>query len=248
MGGFIILPRDIFTDKSFKKGKANETFAFIDLIQLAEYKDVTINIKGQSVNLRRGELSTSVRILADRWGWSVNAVSNALHTLERYGKVIRRKSNLTSIISIVNYDQYQPIANAESNADEYADEYADKDKYNKINKRNNIIKKSTNVDKESGEAVTRLYSLYPSSVVRAEGNRVSLKSNKDKVRLTKLLKTHTEEKLAGIIRQYLAEEHGPYIKMFSTFLNNLPDYDSGSTDQTEPSIFDQPVKRKPQEV
>ena len=149
MAGYIIIPRDLFSDKMFKKGKANETFAFIDLIQLAEYEDSTTNIKGQIVQLKRGDLSTSIRVLSERWGWSANAVTHALDTLERYGKIKRRKSNLTSVISIVNYDAYQTISNAKSNAGGIAESNADKDKYNDINGINGINEeKDANASKE----------------------------------------------------------------------------------------------------
>jgi len=140
--GYVIIPRSLFEDKIFKKGKANETFAFIDLVQMAEYQDSTTNIKGQIVPLSRGELAASVRLLSERWGWSVNAVTHTLDTLERYNRIKRRKSNLTSIISIVNYDQYQTLGNAGSNAEGIAKGNADKDKLkeykgnNKKNKKN----------------------------------------------------------------------------------------------------------------
>ena len=42
-----------------------------------------------------------------------------------------------------------------------------------------------------------------------------------------LLRTNTEEKLAGIIKRYIKEstEQKSYVKNFATFLNNIPDYD-----------------------
>lgn len=252
MAGYITIPRDLFTDKTFKPGKANETFAFIDLIQLAEYKDRDVNIKGQIIHLNRGELATSVRILSERWCWSVNATTHALDTLERCGKVIRRKSNVTSIISIVNYDKYQPNSNAESNAEGNAKGNADEDITKEINKINNTRKKDTKVSKEKSDAVLRLYAMYPASVVRADGNRVSLKSGKDKDKLSRLLDSHTEEELTNTINQYLSENHGAYTKMFSTFLNNLPDYSEAPTivapAQQELSLFDQKRIRRPQDV
>ena len=142
--GYIIIPRNIFEDKVFKKGKANETFAFIDLVQMAEYQDTFINIKGQILSLSRGDLAASIRFLSDRWGWSINAVTRTLDTLEKYCKIKRRKSNLTSIISIVDYDQYQTLGNADSNAKGITKSNADKDKikYNKDIKDNKVnIKK-----------------------------------------------------------------------------------------------------------
>lgn len=149
--GYIIIPRSIFEDKVFKKGKANETFAFIDLIQMAEYQETTVNIKGQVISLSRGELAASVRFLSDRWGWSANAVTHALDTLERYNRIKRRKSNLTSVISIINYEQYQTLGNAGSNAEDITEGNTDKDKikYNKDIKGNKINIKKVVKEKSS---------------------------------------------------------------------------------------------------
>lgn len=82
--------------------------------------------------------------------------------------------------------------------------------------------------KENAErtaAVDRIYSLYPSSVIRADGNRASLKSRKDKEKISRILGWMPEEKLSGAISRYIAENHGAYTKMLSTFLNNIPDYE-----------------------
>lgn len=117
----VVIPRSLFQDKSFNQGKVNDLFAFIDLIQMATLEEKIVTIKGIPVKLERGEIATSTRILSERWGWSVNATTNALLRYEKNGRVIRRKSNLTSIISITNFNQF--IANP--NADEYAKGYAD---------------------------------------------------------------------------------------------------------------------------
>ena len=75
------------------------------------------------------------------------------------------------------------------------------------------------------EAVERVYSLYPATVIRPDGNRASLKSSKDKQRISRIIEIRGEENLTDIIKKYLAENNGAYIKMLSTLLNNLPDYE-----------------------
>ena len=144
----VIIPRSFFRDNTFNRGKVNDLFAFIDLIQMAKQVPEVVNIKGIPVKLERGDIATSVRILAGRWGWSVNATSNALLRYEKQHRVIRRKSNLTSIISIVNYDQFVCNPNADEYTNEYADRYAEGNtshahEKDNISKFNNKINKST---------------------------------------------------------------------------------------------------------
>lgn len=105
-----------------------------------------------------------------------------------------------------------------------------------------IIKlKETN--KELANAVERLYNLYPASVLRADGNKVSLRSGKDKEKIKRLLATHSEEELTKTIKQYLSENHGAYTKMFATFLNNLPDYGGDSLPFNAPQEQTKKVQR-----
>lgn len=84
-------------------------------------------------------------------------------------------------------------------------------------------KRGPEVDKK---VVDKLYSLYPTKC--AVSGRATGKSSKDKVTLARLLKDHTEKELEGTITRYIREcvEQKTYIKNFSTFLNNLPDYNT----------------------
>ena len=101
---------------------------------------------------------------------------------------------------------------------------------------------------DNTDAINRIYAIYPSSTTRPGGGRAALKTSKDKERIGKLLLTKTEDDLSNIIKRYLSETNTPYIKMFSTFLNGLPDYDDTTpapqeTRRQEPnnnSIFDEP--------
>ena len=81
-------------------------------------------------------------------------------------------------------------------------------------------------DEETNEAVERLYKMYPTK--DSERGQSTGKCSKDKARLRTLLKTKTEEQIAYTIRRYLQESaaNRSYIKNFSTFLNNMPEYDN----------------------
>ena len=45
------------------------------------------------------------------------------------------------------------------------------------------------------------------------------------------MKTHTEEQITNSIKRYVEEQNGRYLKNFSTFLNNLPEYPEEETPQ-----------------
>ena len=75
------------------------------------------------------------------------------------------------------------------------------------------------------EEVDEVYTAYPTRcVVRGTSTGKSV-NNKNKIRT--LLKSSTKEELLLIISKYTADckKDNVYMKNFTTFLNNLPDYD-----------------------
>lgn len=79
--------------------------------------------------------------------------------------------------------------------------------------------------KKNAEVIDRLYALYPGKSETRDGMRSTGKCSKDKHRLAGLLRTHTPEQIERSIKMYLEEQGGKYLKNFSTFLNNLPEYE-----------------------
>lgn len=90
-------------------------------------------------------------------------------------------------------------------------------------------KKNKPANKVLHEDVEKIYALYPTKC--PVSGRGTGKSSKDKTRIIALLKTHTVEGLEAVINQYLSDcsRTNTYIKNFSTFLNNIPDYPSDAT-------------------
>lgn len=97
--------------------------AWLWLIENAAWKPGRVWIKGQSVDLERGELSFSVRFLAEQWGWSKSAVDRFLTVLRNEGMIQTRSKTGTpcdhkagqgqSILTICNYVRYQSIEDAD---------------------------------------------------------------------------------------------------------------------------------------
>jgi len=99
-----IIDDDLYCCERFSKGQA-----WIDLLLLAGYKDNTFNIRGNKINLKRGQLGYSIRALAKRWKWNRRTVNKFLLELSKCGKIQHRKTQLTTIITILNYDEMQNV-------------------------------------------------------------------------------------------------------------------------------------------
>ncbi len=81
--------------------------AWIDMLMLTNYKTGHIRPRGILVHINRGQLGWSRERLAKRWGWSRGKVKRFLSELETAGQIEQQKSNVTSLITIINYEQYQ---------------------------------------------------------------------------------------------------------------------------------------------
>lgn len=78
---------------------------------------------------------------------------------------------------------------------------------------------------EEEAIIDHLYSIYPSKTWRGDREASTGKCSKDKVRLRSLLKKRSAAEIESIIKTYVEECNGSFLKNFSTFLNNLPESD-----------------------
>lgn len=112
MTGFIAMQRDALDHPII--GEPERFYAFFWLVGNACWKPKRIRAKGGAIQLERGELSYSVRYLADAWGWSKSRVDRFLAELRKEGMIApggtvagRSAGQQQSIITICNYDKYQ---------------------------------------------------------------------------------------------------------------------------------------------
>ena len=78
---------------------------------------------------------------------------------------------------------------------------------------------------EEEAIINHLYALYPTKTWRGDKEASTGKCAKDKVRLRALLKKRSAAEIEAIIKAYVEECGGAFLKNFSTFLNNLPEND-----------------------
>lgn len=109
--GYIKLYRKIEESEFYFCEPFNKTHAWIDLILLANHKDNIIFVRGNEVQIKRGQVAWSKENLAKRWKWSKNKVYRFLEMLNRLEqidyKTNQQKNNVLGIITIKNYDEYQ---------------------------------------------------------------------------------------------------------------------------------------------
>ena len=83
--------------------------AWVDLLLLANHRDVEIVFDYTPMTVKRGQYLTSVRKLCARWSWSKDRTLKYLRLLESL-KMIRRESNKQrTLITIENYSVYQDM-------------------------------------------------------------------------------------------------------------------------------------------
>ncbi len=105
MAGFIKLDRSIFEHWIFQD--AEKFRAFVDLIQLARWKDEKLLVGNELITIPRGSYYTSELKLAERWGWSRNKTREFLKLLENEKMITKKGTSKGTTVTIENYRFYQ---------------------------------------------------------------------------------------------------------------------------------------------
>lgn len=81
--------------------------AWYDLLLLANHKSTIRFLRGVDVKLNVGELAYSIRSLSNRWRWNERTVKRFLNWLQTKEMIHTKINNVTTIIAIVKYIDYQ---------------------------------------------------------------------------------------------------------------------------------------------
>lgn len=127
MSGFFLMHRG-WRDNEIFKGEFSRADAWVWLIENACWKPTRGRIKGQTVELDRGEMSFSQRFLAEKWGWSKSRVDRFIAELRDEGMIeTRSKIGATaghsagqgqSILRVCNYSKYQDMSDVSRGNDD----------------------------------------------------------------------------------------------------------------------------------
>lgn len=82
--------------------------AWLWLLENAAWKPRTrFNAKGEEIHLERGQMHVSLSSLASVFGWSKKRVRTFLGRIERVSKVVTKRAQSGTLLTICNYDEYQ---------------------------------------------------------------------------------------------------------------------------------------------
>jgi len=109
-----VMDTDLWLEEKFTRGQA-----WIDLLMLANHQDGFVRVRGVKVEVKRGQIALSEVELAKRWKWSRGKVRRFCSELESktVQQIEQQKNNVTTLISIINYEKYQGNGTADSTAD-----------------------------------------------------------------------------------------------------------------------------------
>jgi hydroxymethylpyrimidine pyrophosphatase-like HAD family hydrolase len=105
--GFVAIHRQIRDNKLWFSEKFSGGQAWVDLIMLANHKPACLNIRGNYVDIKRGQMARSKKNLGEDWKWSEKKVNNFLKLLQKEGQIKLIKTPSIVIIEITNYDIHQ---------------------------------------------------------------------------------------------------------------------------------------------
>lgn len=108
MTGWISLHRSIQKHWLFEEKRKFSRFeAWIDILLMVNHSDNKIMHDGDLITVKRGQRITSLRQLGERWSWSITKVDKYLKTLESDGMLVVKKDTKKTVLTVVNYDDYQ---------------------------------------------------------------------------------------------------------------------------------------------
>ena len=107
--------------------------AWIDLIIMVNHQDKRIIFNGLPMIVRRGQVITSIRKLADRWNWSRDRVSRYLSLLESLGMITKKSDKNKTLLTLVKYSFFQDVHDSDKDSDEYSNKAQTKNVKNEKN-------------------------------------------------------------------------------------------------------------------
>ncbi|KXJ56569.1 MAG: hypothetical protein AXW12_00620 [Thalassospira sp. Nap_22] len=165
---FVFAQRNRFKHPLFKAEKFCRGYAWDWIVANAVWREDghPVEIKGQIVRLDRGQLSYSVRFMAEAWRWDKAAVSRFITRLKTEAMIETHTETGQMIITVCNYDKYQsrsgitettPETGSETAARQHRDSSeTKKNKDNKDNKDSDDDSRADQKSKNLFEEVTEL--------------------------------------------------------------------------------------------
>lgn len=107
MSGWIKLHRSIQDHFIYDFSEPDKAMAWIDILLSASYQESKVKVKSTLFTVSKGQWLVSQVTLQKRWRMSQNKVKRLLKLLENDGMIRLNANDLTSVITICNYNDYQ---------------------------------------------------------------------------------------------------------------------------------------------
>lgn len=107
MTGYVRAERDRFKHHLFRAGPWCRGYAWDWMVAQAAWRDHTADINGKTVVLKRGQFYSSVRFMAEKFGWSKSSVDRFLTRLKTETMIGTDTGTGQLVITICNYEKYQ---------------------------------------------------------------------------------------------------------------------------------------------
>ncbi|MBO6542316.1 MAG: hypothetical protein JJ965_04110 [Alphaproteobacteria bacterium] len=116
-GGLFTVDRSIWEHDLFSDEPMTEREAWLWLIGEAAWKPRKVRLGYSLIDIERGQLTHSVRFMADKWKWNKDRVARFLNMLKNRDMIETGTATGQTVITICNYEKFQ-------NFDEYRETVA----------------------------------------------------------------------------------------------------------------------------
>ena len=203
--GWVRLHRQIEDNDFWFLESFTKAQAWIDLFLNANHKKGIIQIRGNVIEIERGQIGWSELTMVKRWSWSKNKVRRFLKLLETEQQIKQQKTFITTIITILNYDKYQTDDTADDKAERQQKDsrrYTNKNDKNDKNVKN--ITETSSVDKFNplGSEIIKSFETLNPACKKMYGNPTQRKACDD------LIQEYTLERVKSVIEKTLSKTNG----------------------------------------
>jgi hypothetical protein len=116
MSGYVRLYRSLFGHPAFRD--ESQTMAFAWMIGKASWRPTRVRYKGHSISLKRGQLAISQRDMATAFGRDKAWIERLWKRLKSEAMIEARTEAGVAVITICNYNEYQPEGDEREAANE----------------------------------------------------------------------------------------------------------------------------------
>jgi hypothetical protein len=123
--GKVTFSKLVFDREIFSSEPANRLSAYVLLNTLANDRERRVNLGGQEVALKRGQLAHSQQTLAKLLRWGIEKVHRVLTEFQNEGLITFQTTTRTTVITVLDYDIYNPDTGAVPDAEQEANQDAE---------------------------------------------------------------------------------------------------------------------------